>query len=185
MTSPGRTTPRLVSVRHQFCAIPPFANRSTPLTQLLSSDAKKSTALATSSTVPDRPRGMFEIAPSLPLALFLLAACSQQIPDRAGYGDAQNAATSNVGGDPIPEEQPVVSLPAGTPVTVRLQTPVSSAAPESGEIFDAVSRRAPGGRRTNCCPTCALIFRLRQGSSFRATCSPSQQTARGQFRYVD
>ena len=50
----------------------------------------------------------------------------------------QNAATSNVGGDPVPQEQPVVSLPAGTPVTVRLQTPVSSAASESGEIFDAV-----------------------------------------------
>jgi hypothetical protein len=70
--------------------------------------------------------------------LFLLAACSGKSQIAQVTGDVQNAATSNVGGDPVPQEQPVVSLPAGTPVTVRLQTPVSSAASESGEIFDAV-----------------------------------------------
>jgi hypothetical protein len=69
---------------------------------------------------------------SLLLALFLLAGCSKKSNDGQPAGDQQNATPS------ASQEQPVVSLPAGTPVTVRLQTPVSSASSEAGEIFDAV-----------------------------------------------
>jgi hypothetical protein len=75
---------------------------------------------------------------SLLLALLLLAACSSKSNNAQLAGDQQSAATPNVDGNPVRQEQPVVSLPAGTPVTVRLQTPVSSAASEAGEIFDAV-----------------------------------------------
>lgn len=75
---------------------------------------------------------------SLLLALLLLAGCSSKSNTAKVTGDQQNAATSAVDGNAVPQEQPVVSLPAGTPVTVRLQTPVSSAASEVGEIFDAV-----------------------------------------------
>jgi hypothetical protein len=75
---------------------------------------------------------------SLLLALVLLAACSSKSKSAQVASDQQNAATPNVDGNPAPQEQPVVSLPAGTAVTVRLQTSVSSAASEAGEIFDAV-----------------------------------------------
>jgi hypothetical protein len=69
---------------------------------------------------------------SLLLVLFLLAGCSKKSNDAQSAGDQQNATSS------ASQEQPVVSLPAGTAVTVRLQTPVSSASSEAGEIFDAV-----------------------------------------------
>lgn len=75
---------------------------------------------------------------SLLLALLLLGACSSKSNSPQLTSDQQNAAPPNVDGNPAPQEQPVVSLPAGTAVTVRLQTPVSSAASEVGEIFDAV-----------------------------------------------
>jgi hypothetical protein len=75
---------------------------------------------------------------SLLLALVLLAACSSKSKSAQVASDQQNAAIPNVDGNPAPQEQPVFSLPAGTAVTVRLQTSVSSAASEAGEIFDAV-----------------------------------------------
>ena len=42
----------------QICAMPPSTKSSMPLTKLLSSDARKTTALAISSGVPTRPRGI-------------------------------------------------------------------------------------------------------------------------------
>jgi hypothetical protein len=75
---------------------------------------------------------------SLPLALSLLAACNKS-NNAEMASDQQNAATTpNVDGNSALQEQHVVNLPAGTPVTVRLQTPVSSAASQAGQIFDAV-----------------------------------------------
>jgi hypothetical protein len=73
---------------------------------------------------------------SLVLALFLLAACSSKSNNTPPAGEPQSQAT-NANGNPV-QPQPVISLPAGTAVTVRLQTPVSSASSETGEIFDAV-----------------------------------------------
>jgi hypothetical protein len=69
---------------------------------------------------------------SLLLALSLLAGCSKKSNDAPSASDQQNPTAS------ASQEQPVVSVPAGTPVTVRLQTPVSSASSEAGETFDAV-----------------------------------------------
>ena len=42
----------------QICAIPPSTNSSMPLTKLLSSEARKTTALAISSGVPTLPSGI-------------------------------------------------------------------------------------------------------------------------------
>jgi hypothetical protein len=75
---------------------------------------------------------------SLLLALSLLAACNKSNGAQLASDQKNAATTPNVDADPAPQDQHVVSLPAGTPVTVRLQTPVSSAASETGEIFDAV-----------------------------------------------
>jgi hypothetical protein len=69
---------------------------------------------------------------SVLLALFVLAGCGKKSNDAQSASDQQNATAS------ASQEQPVVSVPAGTPVTVRLQTPVSSASSEAGQIFDAV-----------------------------------------------
>jgi hypothetical protein len=75
---------------------------------------------------------------SLLLTLSLLAACSKSHTAQLA-SDQQNVATTpNVDANTAPQEQHVVTLPAGTQVTVRLETPVSSAASQSGEIFDAV-----------------------------------------------
>jgi hypothetical protein len=74
---------------------------------------------------------------SLLLTLFLLAGCSHKSNDAQSETDQQNAATPDANSTPAPR-QPAISVPAGTPLTVRLQTPVSSASSEPGEIFDAV-----------------------------------------------
>jgi hypothetical protein len=76
---------------------------------------------------------------SLLLALFLLTACSSKSKGPQLQSDQQNATAQQGNGSPAPQEQPAaLILLAGTPVTVRLQTPVSSAASKAGEIFDAV-----------------------------------------------
>ncbi len=75
---------------------------------------------------------------SLALALFLLTACSSKANTAQLASDQQNASTPSSDANASPQGQPVVRLPAGSPVTVRLQTPVSSAASATGEIFDAV-----------------------------------------------
>jgi hypothetical protein len=77
---------------------------------------------------------------SLLLALSYMSGCSRTPDDVKSANDHQNAVTSTADHDSAtsqPEER-AVSVPTGTPVTVRLQTPVSSAASQSGEIFDAV-----------------------------------------------
>jgi hypothetical protein len=75
---------------------------------------------------------------SVLLVLFLLAACSKS-NNAHSASDQQNATTTpSVDGNSAQQDQHVVSLPAGTSVMVRLQTPVSSASSEAGEIFDAV-----------------------------------------------
>jgi|SRR5579863_2654250 len=73
---------------------------------------------------------------SMLLALLLLAACNSK-SNGAPSTNEQSGAAPNADGGAVQQQQPVV-LPVGTPVTVRLQTPVSSAASEAGEIFDAV-----------------------------------------------
>lgn len=78
---------------------------------------------------------------SLLLAMFLLGGCSRTPDNVKSANDQQNAATSTADNNSAATSQPeerAVSVPAGTPVTVRLQTSVSSAASQSGEIFDAV-----------------------------------------------
>jgi hypothetical protein len=89
---------------------------------------------------------------SLCLAFLLLAACSSKSNNAQAASDSSpngaattNAATTNADGTPAPQDSPGpqqlrsgVSVLVGTPVTVRLQTPVSSAAAKTGEIFDAV-----------------------------------------------
>jgi hypothetical protein len=70
---------------------------------------------------------------SILLVLLLFTACSGKSNEAQSASDQQNATPSSPS-----REQPAVSLPAGTAVTVRLQTPVSSASSEAGEIFDAV-----------------------------------------------
>jgi hypothetical protein len=70
------------------------------------------------------------------LALLLLAGCSGK-SNYAPSADGQQSQATDANGNQV-QPQPVVSLPAGTPVTVRLQTPVSSASSETGEVFDAV-----------------------------------------------
>ena len=57
-TIPGLTTLTTALERLQICAMPPSTKSSMPLTKLLSSDARKTTALAISSGVPTRPRGI-------------------------------------------------------------------------------------------------------------------------------
>ncbi len=79
---------------------------------------------------------------SMWLALFFLAACGSksnnaQLANDPAANDPQNAAASNAEGAPAPQAQPV-SVLAGTPVTVRLEAPVSSTASRTGEIFNAV-----------------------------------------------
>lgn len=80
-----------------------------------------------------------QVAPVLAvlLASLFLAACGKSYNGQLA-SNQQNGSTPSVDCNPVSQEQPVVRLPAGTPVTVRLQTPVSSAASEAGEIFDAV-----------------------------------------------
>ena len=78
---------------------------------------------------------------SLLLTVFFMGSCSRTPDTAKSANDPQNAVTStadnNSAGTSQPEER-TLSLPVGTPLTVRLQTPVSSAASQSGEIFDAV-----------------------------------------------
>jgi hypothetical protein len=78
---------------------------------------------------------------SLLLALALTVACSKSASSPAG--DQQNSATDATNGmsrdaSQNPQQPAPVSVPSGTAVTVRLQTPVSSAKSETGETFDAV-----------------------------------------------
>lgn len=75
---------------------------------------------------------------SLLLTLSLLAACSKSKTAQSVSDQRNVATTPNVDANTGPQEQHVVTLPAGSSVTVRLQTPVSSGASEAGEIFDAV-----------------------------------------------
>jgi len=75
---------------------------------------------------------------SLLLAMFLLTACSSKSNSAQLASAQQNTATPDSDGNPVPRQQPNVNFPAGTLVTVRLQTQVSSATSEAGEIFDAV-----------------------------------------------
>ncbi len=74
---------------------------------------------------------------SLWLTLIILTACGSKSNNTQLANDPQNAASPNVEGNPTPREQPVNVL-AGTPVTVRLQAPVSSTGSQTGEIFNAV-----------------------------------------------
>jgi len=78
---------------------------------------------------------------SLLLALALLVACSKSASSPAG--DQQNSATDATNSTSLdasqnPQQPAPVSVPPGTAVTVRLQTPVSSASSQTGETFDAV-----------------------------------------------
>src|SRR5258706_10624277 len=79
---------------------------------------------------------------SLLLVLGLTVACSRRSSDSSATNDPQNAATADAPNSPSPDSansQPApVSVPAGTAVTVRLQTAVSSASSQPGETFDAV-----------------------------------------------
>src|SRR5215472_14657572 len=79
---------------------------------------------------------------SLLLALLVLVACGKKPSDFSTAKEQQDSAASTVANNhpaaTSKQEKPTVTLPAGTPVTVRLQTPVSSAASQAGEIFDAV-----------------------------------------------
>ena len=61
INSPSETLPTAFGAfgTLQICAMPPSTKSSMPLTKLLSSDARKTTALAISSGVPTRPRGIF------------------------------------------------------------------------------------------------------------------------------
>jgi len=79
---------------------------------------------------------------SLLLVLALLIACNGKSSNSPAAGDQQNATTTGAVDTASPDaanSQPApVSVPAGTTVTVRLQTAVSSAKSQSGETFDAV-----------------------------------------------
>jgi hypothetical protein len=72
------------------------------------------------------------------LVLLVLAGCSKKFGDSTSANNPQNATAGNTPTSNFQAEKPVVTLPAGTPVTVRLQTPVSSGSSQAGEIFDAV-----------------------------------------------
>jgi len=81
---------------------------------------------------------------SLLLVIAVLAACSGKSSNAPAANDPQNAATADASNNSSPDAspnlqpQPPVSVPSGTAVTVRLQTPVSSARSQAGETFDAV-----------------------------------------------
>jgi hypothetical protein len=78
---------------------------------------------------------------SLMLVLGLLTACSGKSSNSPATGDQQNAATTgaDTASPDAANTQPApVSVPPGTAVTVRLQTPVSSVSSRLGETFDAV-----------------------------------------------
>ena len=83
----------------------------------------------------------FSAVPLLLSTLLVLGACGKRPSDLSSANRQQNlvapASVDNLESSPLPEKS-VVSLPAGTLVTVRLQTPLSSAASQTGEIFDAV-----------------------------------------------
>jgi hypothetical protein len=74
--------------------------------------------------------------------LMVLVACGKKPSDLSTAKEQQDSPPAAVADRPLStsskQEKPTVTLPAGTPVTVRLQTPVSSAASQPGEIFDAV-----------------------------------------------
>ena len=77
------------------------------------------------------------------LVLAFLMACGGKSSNSPTAADAQNAAVTDATRGSSPDAsnrnpQPPVSVPAGTAVTVRLQTPVSSANSQTGETFDAV-----------------------------------------------
>jgi hypothetical protein len=78
---------------------------------------------------------------SLLLALALMVACSKSASSPAG-GQQSSATNATNGTSPDasqnPQQPAQVSVPSGTAVTVRMQTPVSSASSQTGETFDAV-----------------------------------------------
>jgi hypothetical protein len=76
---------------------------------------------------------------SLLLALALTVACSKSASSPTG--EQQSSATAAANGmspDASQNPQQPVTVPSGTAVTVRMQTPVSSASSQTGETFDAV-----------------------------------------------
>jgi hypothetical protein len=78
---------------------------------------------------------------SLLLALALMVACSKSA--RSPAGDQQNSAanatnTTSPDASQNPQQPAPVTVPSGTALTVRMQTPVSSASSQTGETFDAV-----------------------------------------------
>ncbi len=70
---------------------------------------------------------------AMALALALAVGCSQQPGVQAGDDGAAGTRGLSPTGSLLS-----ASIPAGTPITIRLQTAVSSATSQSGETFDAV-----------------------------------------------
>lgn len=83
---------------------------------------------------------------SLLLLLMALAACSKMPgnADAAQGGNATMAETSSHGAPPFGAQsakaapKPAVTVPAGTTISIRLQSAVSSASAQAGDHFDAV-----------------------------------------------
>ena len=81
------------------------------------------------------------ITPLSFLLAVLLVACSGKSSSLPAASDPPNATTPDANGDtssPSPQQQEPLNVPVGTPLTVRLQAPVSSASSQPGEVFDAV-----------------------------------------------
>jgi hypothetical protein len=75
------------------------------------------------------------------LPALLVAGCGRPPSILSSASGQQNPGSSPVDNSSTPNSQPeerVISVPAGTPVTVRLQTAISSASSRPGDFFDAV-----------------------------------------------
>ena len=77
------------------------------------------------------------------LLSFALGCAKQPVPDEtAAAGDEQKVPFDRANGQGISPTKALIpapqNVPAGTPLTVRLQTGVSSASSQAGETFDAV-----------------------------------------------
>src|SRR5215470_10790970 len=76
------------------------------------------------------------------LLSFALGCAKQPVADETAAGDEQKVPFDRANGQGISPTKALIpapqNVPAGTPLTVRLQTGVSSASSQAGETFDAV-----------------------------------------------
>jgi hypothetical protein len=89
-----------------------------------------------------RPERVAWLAP-VTLGLLLTVACSRQpgvlASDQSPAGDQQLPFDASHGSGVFPTASlPLADIPAGTPLTVRMRSGLSSATSQSGDTFDAV-----------------------------------------------